>query len=150
MQTEGGWINISEAARLYGKDRKWVYDQIEQYGLGTKKVGNRRLVQLVDLIAQRGEPQQGAPQTGETHTNHSQKITPDPTPETELIKQENQFLHQRIDELKADQAQRQARETQWESERARLQGIIERQTYALPKPQSEGVFSRFIQWVQSL
>ena len=115
MQTEGGWINISEAARLYGKDRKWVYDQIKQYGLGTKKVGNRRLVQLV-----------------------------------ELIKQENQFLHQPIDELKADQAGRQARETQWESERARLQGIIERQTYALPKPQSERVFSRFIQWVQSL
>ena len=61
MQTEGGWINISEAARLYGKDRKWVYDQIKQYGLGTKKVGNRRLVQLVDLIAHRGESQQGAP-----------------------------------------------------------------------------------------
>lgn len=150
MQTEGGWINISEAARLYGKDRKWVYDQIKQYGLGTKKVGDRRLVQLVDLIAHRGEPQQGAPPTSETHTNSSQKITPDHTPETELIQQENQFLHQRIDELKADQAERQAREIQWESERARLQSIIERQTYALPKPQSEGVFSRFIQWVQSL
>ena len=150
MQTEGGWINISQAARLYGKDRKWVYDQIEQYGLGSKKVGNRRMVQLTDLIAHRGEPQNGAPTPSETHSEHSQKITPDPTPEAELLEQENQFLHQRIDALTADQAERQAREAQWESERSRLQGIIERQTYALPNPQSEGVFSRFIHWVQSL
>lgn len=150
MQTEGGWINISHAARLYGKDRKWVYDQIEQFGLSSKKVGNRRMVQLTDLIAHRGEPQNGAPDPSETHSEQSQKITPDPTPDTELLKQENQFLHQRIDELKADQAERQARETQWDSERSRLQGIIERQTYALPKPQSEGMFSRFIHWVQSL
>ena len=146
MQTEGGWINISHAARLYGKDRKWVYDQIKQFGIGTQKVGNRRMVQLVDLIAHRGEPQNGAPNTSETHTEHSQKITP----ETELLKQENQFLHQCIDTLKADQAERQAREQRWEAERQRLQGIVERQTYALPKSQAEGFFSRVIHWVQSL
>ena len=89
------------------------------------------MVQLVDLIAHRGEPQ---------------KITPDLTPETELIRQENQFLHQRIDALEVDQRERQAREADWQVERARLQGIIERQTYALPKPDDRGVLARFVQW----
>lgn len=109
----------------------------------------------MDLIAQRGEPQNGAPDNSATRTEHSQKITSeltphahDSTPETEMMKQENQFLHRRIEELETDRAERQAREAHWNDERTRLQGIIERQTYALPKPQWEGVFYRFVQWAQ--
>lgn len=44
--------------------------------------------------------------------------------ETELLKQENQFLRERINALGA-------REARWDDERARLVGIIERQTYTL-------------------
>ena len=155
IKTDGGWINVSEAARIYGKSRKWVYDQIKRYQIGTEKTENQTRLRLVDLIAHRGEPQNGAPGNTETHTEQSQKITPEiiphtqySTPETELLKQENQFLRRRIEELEADKAERQVREAQWNDERPRLQGIIERQTYALPKPQSGRGLYRFVQWVQ--
>ena len=105
MKTDGGWINVSECARLYSKDRKWVYDQIKRYEIETRKENNRKILRLVDLIRHRGEPPNGAP----THTEESQKITPaltppsdNPTGETELLKQENKFLQDRIAELEAD------------------------------------------------
>ena len=59
-------------------------------------------------------------------------------PETKLLKQENQFLRQRIEELEADRTELEAQ----------LERIIERQALALPPPQSEEVFSRFVQWIQ--
>ena len=127
MKTDGGWINISECARLYGKDRKWVYDQIKRYEIETRKENNRKWLRLVDLIQHRGEPPSGAPTHTENHTEDSQKITPALTPtadktigETELLKQENKFLQDRIVELEADRSERQAREARWEDERARL------------------------------
>ena len=61
---------------------------------------------VVDLIPHRGEPQGSAPSNSETHTNHSQKITPELTPETEFLKQENQFLRERIGELEAGKVER--------------------------------------------
>ena len=95
MKTDGGWVSISECARLYGRHRKWVYDQIKRYGIETHKEGNRTRLRLVDLIQHRGEPQNGAPAHNETHTEESQKITPEVTPhlnlEAELVKQENVF-----------------------------------------------------------
>ena len=153
LKTDGGWINVSECARLYGKHRKWVYDQIERYDLETQKEGNRTRLRLVDLIVHRGEPPNSAPSNSETHTEDSQKITlnltpetHEPTPDTELLKQENGFLRRRIEELEADKAERQEREARWDDERSRLQGIIERQTYALPQPQTAGVWTRVVQW----
>ena len=149
MKTDGGWVSISECARLYGRHRKWVYDQIKRYGIETHKEGNRTRLRLVDLIAHRGEPSNGAHGDSETHTEESQKITPELTreltPEREMLRQENQFLQKRIEELEADRSERQTREARWDEERARLQGIIERQTYALPPASSEkGVFSRLL------
>ena len=140
MKTDGGWVSISECARLYGRHRKWVYDQIKRYGIETHKEGNRTRLRLVDLIQHRGEPQNGAPAHNETHTEESQKITPEltrePTPEREMLRQENQFLQKRIEELEADRSERQARED-------RLHNIIERQVLALPPaPSPRGVFSR--------
>ena len=82
MKTDGGWISVSECARLYGKFRKWVYDQIERYQIETQKEGNRTRLRLVDLIAHREEPPNGAPAHTATHTEHSQKITPEITPHT--------------------------------------------------------------------
>ncbi len=143
MKTDGGWVSISECARLYGRHRKWVYDQIKRYGIETHKEGNRTRLRLVDLIQHRGEPQNGAPAHNETHTEESQKITP----EREMLRQENQFLQKRIEELEADRSERQAREARWDDERSRLEGIIERQTYALPSPdQKQGTLSRFLHW----
>ena len=149
MKTDGGWINVSECARLYGKDRKWVYDQIKRYEIETRKENNRKILRLVDLIQHRGEPQADAPAHTANHTEKSQKLTPDPTPETELLRQENEFLKDKIGELEADKAERQARETRWEDERARLEGIIERQTLALPSPDQRGLIARVVQWVRT-
>ena len=56
METDGGWISISQASRLYGKDRKWVSNQINAYNLETRKRGNQKQLRLTDLIQHRGEP----------------------------------------------------------------------------------------------
>ena len=140
MKTDGGWVSISECARLYGKHRKWIYDQIERYGIETHKDGNRTRLRLVDLIAHRGEPEgNGTPPTA-SHTEQSQKVAPEVTVETELIKQENGFLRRRVEELEADRAD-------WKTERSRLQGIIERQTLALPAPERRGWVARLSEWL---
>ena len=145
MKTDGGWVSISECARVYGKHRKWVYDQIKRYEIETRKENNRTCLRLVDLIAHRGEPQNGAHTNSATHTEKSQKITPaltppsdKPTGETELLKQENKFLQDRIAELEADREERRRHEE-------RLQGIIDRQALALPKPEEKGLWSRFLE-----
>ena len=151
MKTDGGWISVSEAAGLYDKSRKWVYDQIKRYGIETHKEGNRTRFRLVDLIQHRGEPPNGAPALTVTHTEESQKITPEltrePTPEREMLRQENQFLQKRIEELEADRSERQAREARWDDERSRLQGIIDRQTLALPSPERRGLVARLSDWL---
>ena len=147
MKTDGGWVSISEAARLYGKSRKWVSNQISACGLETQKNGNQTRFRLVDLISHRGEPDGNGTARTASPTEKSQKVAPTPTHETELIKQENQFLQKRIEELEADRSERQAREARWNDERARLEDIIERQTYALPSPeQKQGTVSRFLHW----
>ena len=149
MKTDGGWVSISEAARLYGKSRKWVSNQVSAYDIETQKHGNQTRFRLVDLVAQRGEPEGNGTRPTESPTEQSQKVAPEVTGETELLKQENQFLKDKIVELETDRSERQAREARWEDERARLEGIIERQTYALPKPEEPGALSRFVQWLTS-
>ena len=146
MKTDGGWVSISECARLYGRHRKWVYDQIKRYGIETHKEGNRTRLRLVDLIQHRGEPQNGAPAHNETHTEESQKITPEltrePTPEREMLRQENGFLRRRVEDLEVDRAD-------WKAERSKLQGIIERQTLALPSPERRGLVARLVGWARN-
>ena len=110
METDGGWISISQASRLYQKDRKWVSNQINAYGLETRKRGNQKQLRLTDLIQHRGEPDgNGTARTG-TPTEKSQKVAPTPTHETEMLKQENQFLRERIGELEADREEKRRRE----------------------------------------
>ena len=146
MKTDGGWVSISEAARLYGKSRKWVSNQISTYDIETQKEGNQTRFRLVDFIAHRGEPQGDGTTPTASPTQKSQKVAPEVaqnlTLETELLKQENQFLRRCIDELEVDREERKHREE-------RLQGIIERQTLALPKPEGRGVFSRLVGWLSS-
>ena len=68
-------MGVSEAAQLYGKSRKWVSDQIDRYQIRTETEENWTRLRLVDLIAHRGEPLNGAPQTSETHSEQGQIIT---------------------------------------------------------------------------
>lgn len=138
MKTNGGWINISQAARLYDKDRKWVSNQLQRYNIETRKEGNQTQFRLTDLIQHRGEPPGNGTSPTATPPEKSQKVAPEVTPETELLKQENQFLRERISELEADREERRRREE-------RFQNTIDRQTLALPKPREEkGVFSRLL------
>ena len=139
---DGGWHSMAEVARLYDKSWKWVQNQVKKHNISTEKRGNQRVLRLVDFIAQMGEtPTNGTNEADGSHNDQSETITNDSQIEAALLKQENQFLRRRIEEMEADRSD-------WKAERSKLQGIIERQTYALPKPQSEGVFTRFVQWVQ--
>ena len=145
MKTDGGWISISEAARLYGRSRKWVSNQVSTYSIETKKQGNQTQLRLVDLIQHRGEPRGGGTSRTGSPAKKSQKVAPIVAPESQeemaLMKQENQFLRRRIEELEADRAERQAREE-------RLERIIEHQAVALPKPQETGLWARVVQWTK--
>ena len=139
---DGGWHSMAEVARLYDKSWKWVQNQVKKHNISTEKRGNQRVLRLVDFIAQMGEtPTNGTNESDVSYNGQSETITTDSQIEAALLKQENQFLRRRIEEMETDRSD-------WKAERSKLQGIIERQTYALPKPQSEGVFTRFVQWVQ--
>ena len=35
-------VNISQCARMYGKDRRWVYNRIKQHGISTQRAGEHR------------------------------------------------------------------------------------------------------------
>ena len=142
MKTDGGWISISDASRLYGKSRKWVSNQISAYGIETQKDGNRTRLRLTDLIAHRGEPQGNGTTPTATPTQKSQKVAPEVTLEMELLKQENVFLRRRVEELEADR-------NDWKAERSKLQGIIERQTLALPSPERRGLVARLVDWARN-
>ncbi len=99
----------------------------------------------MDLIAHRGEPQNGAPDNSGTPGVQVQKITPDLTLEFETLRQENGLLRRRIEELEADREDWKGRERDWQAERSRLQGIIEQQL-ALPRPK-RGLFARLLDWL---
>ena len=86
MKTDGGWINISQAARLYGKDRKWVSNQLQRYSIETRKEGNQTQFRLTDLIQHRGEPPGNGTSPTASPTEKSQKVAPEVTQETELLR----------------------------------------------------------------
>ena len=141
---DGGWHSMAEVARIYGRSWKWVQNQVKRHNISTEKRGNQRVLRLVDFIAQMGEPSTNGTNESElSHSDQSETVTTDTQIESALLKQENQFLRRRIEELETDRAD-------WKAERSKLQGIIERQTYALPPAASEkGMFSRFLQWMRS-
>lgn len=152
------WVNISQCARMYGRSRKWVDNRIKKHNIGTEKSvdGNEKRFQLVDFIAQCGEPDNNGTATGAAPHNGSEQgstvknsaLVQDSTPspgdntviETALLRQENQLLHRRIEELEADRVE-------LKSERAKMQEIIETRLLALPPPNEQrGVLDRFVQW----
>ena len=51
-------VNISQCARMYGKDRRWVYNRLKKHGISTQRgQGNTgRRLKLQEFIAHCGEP----------------------------------------------------------------------------------------------
>ena len=135
MKTDGGWVSISEASRLYGKHRKWVSDQIERYNIETRKVGNQKQLRLTDLISHRGEPDGDANHRNANHTENPQIIADASAQESQLLRQENQLLRERVEELKQRQA--------W------LEGLVDRYTAQLPPPERVGWFARLVGWARN-
>ena len=133
---------MAEVARLYDKSWKWVQNQVKKHNISTEKRGNQRVLRLVDFIAQMGEPPtNGTNESNGSHNDQAETVTTDSQVEAALLKQENQFLRRRIEELEADRSD-------WKAERSKLQGIIERQTLALPKPNQRGIVQRVMGWWQ--
>ena len=130
METDGGWISISQASRLYKKDRKWVSNQINAYDLETRKVGNQKQLRLVDLIQHRGEPPGNGTSPNGSPTQKSETVTDEVSPKSAELETEIRYLKERITFLEADIAERKERET-W------LRGQV-----ALPAPQRRDWLSR--------
>ena len=132
METDGGWISISQASRLYQKDRKWVSNQINAYDLETRKVGNQKQLRLTDLIQHRGEPPGNGTSPNGNPTQKSETVPDEVSPKSTELQTEIRYLKERVAFLEADIAERKERET-W------LRGQV-----ALPAPQRQGWLSRLL------
>ena len=122
-------INISQASRMYGKDRKTIHDAIRKRGVSTEKTKTGTLVQLTDLIAIWGEPK-NSPTTPSQAVGvvSPQEATPNPTP---IFAEKISLLEQQIKELHQDREERREREEQLRKEKEELLGIIKQQTLLL-------------------
>ncbi len=145
---EAALVSISESARLYGKSRKWVYDQIQKYGISTHKSPdeNERRFQLVDLIAHKGEPKSiGTPVTVKGDTVEVRTLTPEVTPTvTALLKQENEFLRKENQRLEGDIEERREREEQLRKQVDRL--LLPKPEEAQPAPSEK---AQSLSWVNA-
>jgi len=121
-------VNISEAGRMFGKDRKTIHDVIAKHSISTEKTKSGTLVQLVDLIAVYGEPKNKP--TGNGGVVTPQETTP---PHTLYLQEKIELLEKRNWELEEDREERKEREGRLENDRERLQKQVER--LLLPKPE---------------
>ena len=134
MKTDGGWISISEASRLYQKDRKWVSNQINAYGLETRKVGNQKQFRLTDMIQHRGEPPSNGTSPKGSLSEKSETVPDEVSPKNGELETEIRYLKDRVAFLEADIAERKEREA-W----LRVQ-------VALPAPERNGWSARLRAW----
>ena len=134
METDGGWISISEASRLYQKDRKWVSNQINAYDLETRKVGNQKQLRLTDLIQHRGEPDGNGTSPNGNPTQKSETVPAAVSHEIPQFETEIRYLKERVAFLESDIAERKEREA-W------LRGQV-----ALPAPERNGWTARLRDW----
>ena len=132
METDGGWISISEASRLYQKDRKWVSNQINAHDLETRKVGNQKQLRLTDLIQHRGEPPGNGTSPNGSPTQKSETVPDEVSLKSSELQTEIRYLKERVAFLEADITERKERET-W------LRGQV-----ALPAPKRRGWLSRLL------
>ena len=134
METDGGWISISQASRLYQKDRKWVSNQISAYNLDTRKVGNQKQLRLTDLIQHRGEPPGNGTSPNGNPTQKSETVLDTVSQEVPQLETEIRYLKERVAFLETDIAERKEREA-W------LRGQV-----ALPAPERNGWTTRLKDW----
>ena len=137
METDGGWISISEASRLYQKDRKWVSNQISAYDLETRKVGNQKQLRLTDLIQHRGEPPGNGTSPNGSPAQKSETVPAAVSHEIPQFETEIRYLKERVAFLESDIAERKEREA-WL-----------RQTLALPAPERRGWVVRLVDWARN-
>ena len=137
METDGGWISISQASRLYQKDRKWVSNQINTYNLDTRKVGNQKQLRLTDLIQHRGEPPSNGTSPDGNPTQKSETVADAVSQEVPQLETEIRYLKERVAFLESDIAERKEREA-W------LRGQV-----ALPAPERNGWTARLREWWRS-
>ena len=130
--TDGGWISISEASRLYQKDRKWVSNQINAYNLDTRKRGNQKQLRLTDLISHRGEPDGNGTSPNGNPTQKSETVSAAVSHEIPQFETEIRYLKERVAFLESDIAERKEREA-W------LRGQV-----ALPAPERRGWLARLL------
>ena len=138
METDGGWISISEASRLYQKDRKWVSNQINAYNLETRKRGNQKQLRLTDLISHRGEPDGNGTAPNESPAQKSETVPDAVSHEIPRFETEIRYLKERVVFLESDIAERKEREA-W------LRGQV-----ALPAPERNGWSARLRDWWQGV
>ena len=132
METDGGWISISEASRLYQKDRKWVSNQINAYNLETRKRGNQKQLRLTDLISHRGEPDGNGTSLNGSPAQKSETVPDAVSHEIPEFETEIRYLKEQVAFLEADIAERKEREA-W------LRGQV-----ALPAPERRGWLARLL------
>ena len=134
METDGGWISISQASRLYQKDRKWVSNQINAYNLETRKRGNQKQLRLTDLIQHRGEPDGNGTSHNGSPAQKSETVPDAVSPKNGEFETEIRYLKDRVAFLESDIAERKEREA-W------LRGQV-----ALPAPERRGWAARLRDW----
>ena len=134
MKTDGGWVSISECARLYGRHRKWVSDQIERYNIETRKVGNQKQLRLTDMIQHRGEPQGDETARNANHREESQIIADAVSPKNGELETEIRYL------------KRAGRVPRGRHSRAQRTGAWLRGQVALPAPERNGWTARLRDW----
>lgn len=105
-------LNISQAAKLYGKDWKTVKRHIEK---GTLSQGNDGLIDMAELVRAYGEP---VATTSPTPEEDNRATPENASPEIkELFGQQIRLLERQVEDLR--------------EERDKLLGIVEKQTLML-------------------
>ena len=99
-----------------------------------KTYENQTRLRLTDLIVHRGKPPGTGTSPSESRSEKSQKVVLKVAQETDLLRQENQILRERIAMLEADQAEREA---------------LIRGQVALPAPERWGWGERLVGWVKN-
>lgn len=125
-------LNVSEAARLYGKSRMTLHRHCRS-GRVTSRVSDngKRLIDFSELIRAYGEPPNGV--TPDTPPEVSQRYTPGDTPPSErddLLLRELQALREQVAQL-----QEEVRELRRLPAPGQLQGEQENTPSAEPDPQ---------------
>lgn len=143
-----GKISVSEVARLYGKDRKLVYNLIKEHGIGVEKQQKpkRTLVRLTDIIQYWSEPENlVTPTVTRRSMGGSREFTPDITP---IFEQQISDLRKRVEELvkerDREREEYQEREEYLRHEKGELLSIVKQQGLLLEdkrereKPEEQG------------